>query len=133
MKKNLLVLALLPIGICVQAAEGNVSSSADYPQKNSAAAQIYRGAIVFQHYCVLCHGAKADGNGRAAKLYNPRPANLVMSERNDAYKELISRRGGTAVARSPFMPPWGNELTDEQVADVVAYLRSIRSPTVEVK
>ena len=56
-----------------------------------------------------------------------------MSERNDAYKELIVRRGGKALGRSEFMPPWGNELTDEQISDVIAFLRSIRSPTVEVK
>jgi hypothetical protein len=26
------------------------------------------------------------------------------------------------MGRSPFMPPWGQELTDEQVRDVVYYL-----------
>lgn len=98
----------------------------DYPNKDSPEAAIYRGNIVFNNYCVLCHGLKADGNGRAAKLYNPRPANLVMSDKNDQYKELIIRRGGAALARSQFMPPWGEELTDEQVADVIAFLRSIQ-------
>ena len=134
MNNALLALILLPIGICVQAADGNSHSSADYyPQKNSYEARIYRGAIVFQNYCALCQGVTAEGNGRAAKIYNPKPANLVMSEKNDAYKELIIRRGGAAIGRSQFMPPWDNELTDEQITDVVAYLRSIRSPTVEVK
>ena len=104
-----------------------------YPDKNSAEASIYRGSIVFHHYCELCHGVKADGNGRAAKLYNPRPANLVMSDKNNAYKNLIIRQGGKMLGRSEFMPPWGNELTDEQINDVVAFLGSIRSSKVEVK
>ena len=99
--------------------------SKEYPPRDSAEAAEYRGNIVFQNYCVKCHGVNADGNGRAAKLYNPRPANLVTSDKNDLYKETIIRKGGAAMARSEFMPPWGEELTDEQIADVVAYLRSI--------
>jgi mono/diheme cytochrome c family protein len=99
----------------------------EFPNKDTPEAAIYRGSIVFNSYCVLCHGVKADGNGRAAKLYNPKPANLVMSDKNDAYKTLIIRRGGGALARSQYMPPWGDELTDEQVSDVVAFLRSIQA------
>lgn len=109
------------------------SQPADYPKKNTLEASIYRGSIVFHHYCELCHGARADGNGRAARLYTPRPANLVMSDKNDAYKNLIIRNGGKMMGRSEFMPPWGNELTDEQITDVIAFLHSIRSPKAEAK
>lgn len=84
-----------------------------------------RGSIVFHTYCVLCHGYKADGNGRAARNYSPRPANLTLSTASDEYKTLIIRKGGAAMGRSKFMPPWGNELTDEQIADVVYYLSTI--------
>ena len=96
------------------------------PYKNTPEAALQRGEIVYQHYCVLCHGTSADGKGRAARIYNPPPANLVLSDKNDQYKELIIRRGGAALARSQFMPPWGDELTDEQITDVVTYLRSIQ-------
>ena len=98
----------------------------EFPNKSSLEARIHRGDIVFQHYCILCHGTKADGNGRAAKLYSPRPANLLTSDKNDEYKELIIRRGGAALARSEFMPPWGDELTDEQIKDVIGFLASIQ-------
>ena len=97
----------------------------EFPDKNSPEASIYRGNIVFNNYCVLCHGVKADGKGRAARLYNPKPANLVLSDKNDQYKELIIRQGGKALGRSQFMPPWGEELTDEQINDVVHFLGSI--------
>jgi mono/diheme cytochrome c family protein len=95
------------------------------PFKERVEGAIYRGSIVFQHYCALCHGAKADGEGRAAKMYSPRPANLTRSDKSDAYKSMMIRRGGRMMGRSPYMPPWGDELSDEQVTDVVAYLRSI--------
>jgi len=99
-----------------------------FPLKESVEASIHRGSIVFHNYCVTCHGMNADGQGRAAKLYSPRPANLRISPYSDDYKELIIRQGGKRVARSEFMPPWGEELTDEQIADVVAYLRTILTP-----
>jgi mono/diheme cytochrome c family protein len=105
----------------------------EFPHSNTPEAQVFRGDIVYKNYCVLCHGVKADGAGRAAKLYNPKPANLVLSDKNDQYKELIIRQGGAALGRSEFMPPWGNELTDEQVSDVIAYLRSVRQTKGAVK
>ena len=87
----------------------------------------FRGSLVFVNYCVTCHGPNADGKGRAAKLYDPKPANLRDSDKNTAYMKLIVSRGGKAVARSEYMPPWGEELTEEQISDVVAYLQSINS------
>ena len=96
--------------------------------KDTPQAAVYRGSIVYTYYCVLCHGSKADGTGRAAKLYTPPPANLVMSDKNDDYKRLIIRLGGKALGRSEFMPAWDKELTDEQISDVVAYLASIHAP-----
>ena len=93
--------------------------------RDGADAAVFRGGVVFTNYCVTCHGINADGNGRAARLYDPRPANLRASDKNDQYMLLIIRNGGQAMARSQFMPPWGSELTDEQMRDVVSYLRSI--------
>ena len=88
-------------------------------------AATFRGSLVFLNYCVTCHGPNADGNGRAAKLYNPRPANLRASDKTLAYMRLIVRGGGKSLGRSEFMPPWGEELTDEQIDDVTTYLQSL--------
>ncbi len=85
-----------------------------------------RGSIVFRTYCMLCHGPNADGKGRAAKNLKPPPANLTISVVSDEYKEAIIRGGGEAMGRSPFMPPWGQELTEEQIKDVIAYLQTIK-------
>lgn len=95
--------------------------------KDSTDAAVFRGGLVYANYCVTCHGINADGNGRAARLYTPRPANLRSSDKNDAYYTLIIRKGGGAIGRSEFMPTWEAELTDEQIKDLVAYLRSINA------
>jgi mono/diheme cytochrome c family protein len=106
-----------------------VSTQGALLPRDSTDAKVFRGGLVYSNYCVTCHGYNADGNGRAARLYNPKPANLRMSDKNDAYFGLIVRMGGEAMGRSPFMPPWGAELTDEQTNDLVAYLRSINTRT----
>ncbi len=126
----LLVIALiLSTGTSAIAQKAAPKEPDDYPPKDTPEASILRGDIVFHNYCALCHGMNADGQGRAARIYNPKPANLRKSVMNDAYKESIIRKGGKAMGRSSFMPPWGEELTDEQITDVVRYLRSIAPQT----
>jgi mono/diheme cytochrome c family protein len=108
-------------------AQNNAAAQGALLPKDSQDAAIFRGGLVYANYCVTCHGMNADGNGRAARLYNPRPANLRMTDKNDEYIGLIIRKGGEALARSSKMPPWGEELTDEQIRDVVAFVRSVRN------
>jgi mono/diheme cytochrome c family protein len=93
--------------------------------RDSVEAAIFRGGLVYSNYCVTCHGINADGNGRAARLYTPRPSSLRMTDKNNDYIELIVRKGGEPLARSPKMPPWEEELTNEQIRDVVAFVRSL--------
>lgn len=84
------------------------------------------GESLYQRYCVTCHGPKADGGGAAARLFKPPPADLTRSTRPDAYKESIIRVGGGAMGRSTGMPPWGQELNEQQIHDVVLYLRTLK-------
>ena len=94
--------------------------------RDTTDAAVIRGSIAYRTYCVLCHGVSGKGDGRAAKMYTPKPANLTVSPFPDQYKEMIIRGGGPAVGRSAFMPPWGDELTDEQISDLVSFLREVR-------
>lgn len=119
----LLALVLVLSAPALMPASAQESSSLP---RDAAEAEVVRGGIVYRTYCVLCHGAAGKGDGRAAKMYTPRPADLTVSPFPDAYKEMIIRGGGASVGRSSFMPPWGDELTDEQIRDLVAYLREVR-------
>jgi mono/diheme cytochrome c family protein len=118
------LLGLLAATPCFAQSAAKVPQGALLP-KDSVDAATFRGGLVFANYCVTCHGINADGNGRAARLYSPRPANLRTSDKNDAYFGLIVRMGGAALGRSEFMPSWEAELTNEQIGDLVSYLRSI--------
>ena len=86
---------------------------------------IKRGEAVFKTNCILCHGIKGDGKGRAAGLYDPPPANLTTSGKNDEYKLSIITMGGAAMGRSSVMPVWGEQLSSQEISDVVAYLKTI--------
>jgi len=85
-----------------------------------------RGMVVFQTYCVLCHGEKADGKGRLAVGKIPAPADLTKSALNDEQLQAIIRGGGVSVGRSEFMPPWGEELSVSQINDLVEYIHVLK-------
>ena len=86
---------------------------------------VLRGEVVFKTNCILCHGVKGDGKGRAARLFDPPPADLTRSDKNDDYKRMIITQGGAALGRSEMMPQWGLELDKSEIDDVVDYLRTI--------
>lgn len=124
----LATLVAAPVARAAEKATPQSAAGALLP-RDSMEAAAFRGGLVYANYCVTCHGMNADGNGRAARLYTPRPANLRGSDKNDQYVSLIIRKGGAALGRSEFMPTWEAELTEEQVRDLVAYLRSINMNT----
>jgi len=94
--------------------------------KDTGEASVIRGRLVFQNYCVLCHGVEGKGDGRAAKLHTPKPFNLTTSVAPREYIAQILRKGGEAIGRGKGMPPWGEQLTDEQINDTLNFLYSIR-------
>ncbi len=86
---------------------------------------VERGRVVFMTSCILCHGVKANGKGRASVMYDPRPADLTRSDKNDSYKKMIITMGGEAMGRSKVMPQWGLQLKEQEIDDVIEYLRTI--------
>ena len=55
---------------------------------------------------------------------NHRDAAYMNSLSNDHLFQVI-KEGGAALGRSPLMAPWGGTLSDEQIRDVVAYVRTL--------
>ena len=121
--------ALSAVALCgaLAFAEESMRTDGALLPRDSQDAAIFRGGLVYANYCVTCNGINADGNGRAARLHTPRPANLRASDKNDAYIGLIVRKGGEPLGRSTGMQPWAEELTDEQIGDVVAFVRSVNA------
>jgi len=87
---------------------------------------VMRGGMLFKKYCVLCHGERGDGVARAAKLH--REMDLSFRERPAQDYARVIRFGGEAAGLSPYMPPWADELSDEQVRDLLAYVAVLSVP-----
>ena len=90
------------------------------------------GQKLYMTYCSSCHGDKGRGDGAAGKALPIKPAdhtdgNLMNSFSDDFLMTIISK-GGPAVGKSSFMPAWGGVLKDNQLQDLLAYLRSIANP-----
>ena len=85
-----------------------------------------KGERVFNNFCVACHGPQGKGDGPLAKDLTPPPANLTSQDvRQDSDEELLGiiRNGQPGTA----MPPWKASLTEQQILDVLAYVRRLSS------
>ena len=90
------------------------------------------GQKLYMTYCSSCHGDKGRGDGAAGKALPVKPADhtdaKLMNSFSDEFLLNIISKGGAAVGKSSFMPAWGGVLKDDQLQDLLAYLRSIASP-----
>lgn len=91
-----------------------------------------KGQVSFGMYCTACHGSAGKGDGPGAGALNPKPRNLsdgaYMAKLNDQYLFDVIAKGGTAFGKSPAMPPWNPTLKDEDIRNVVAYIRTLAKP-----
>lgn len=90
------------------------------------------GKKVFSDYCSRCHGENADGQGKAIPMYiklrAARPSNFKVkfySIRPKQYLTKIVRDGGGKHSLSEYMPPFGGELDNQQINDVVYFIQNV--------
>jgi cytochrome c oxidase cbb3-type subunit III len=81
--------------------------------------------------CATCHGAGGKGDGWTAWLFRLKMGDLTnfsnMQALSDDYIFLIIKQGGANLGK-PGMPSWGQELTDQEIRDLTAYIRSLARP-----
>jgi mono/diheme cytochrome c family protein len=91
-----------------------------------------RGAEIYAANCATCHGPRGDGDGPAAAALNPRPAKhsdgAIMNALSDDFLFRVIKDGGPSVGKSAMMAPWGGTLSDAQIRDVVAFVRTLAKP-----
>lgn len=95
------------------------------------AADIGNGQQVYDTYCTSCHGAggQLDESSPVVQALGVIPADfsdpLFNSREPAADWEMVIEHGGHAMGLAEQMPAQGEVLSDEQIADVTAYLKSI--------
>lgn len=93
------------------------------------AADVEQGKKLYGQFCASCHGQSGKGDGPAAAALNPKPRDHTnkeyMSQMSDEEMLNVIKNGGASVGKSPLMPPWGASIKDEQVKDIIAYIRTL--------
>jgi mono/diheme cytochrome c family protein len=93
------------------------------------AADPEEGKKVYMQFCSSCHGQSGKGDGPAAAALNPKPRDHTdreyMSKLSDEQLFKVIKEGGASIGKSPLMPPWGPSLKDDQIKDVIAYVRTL--------
>ncbi len=88
-----------------------------------------RGERIYKSLCTQCHGSTGNGWGINAPHMQVKPRNHTdyseMSSRTDASLIKVVTKGGVAINKSVLMPAWGNNLSDEDIRDIVGYLRKL--------
>ncbi|WP_141734643.1 c-type cytochrome [Oligoflexus tunisiensis] len=93
----------------------------------AAAPAAVPGKATYDLYCVACHGTDGKADSPAALAMNPKPRNFTdkawQAKVDDAHIAKVIKEGGASVGLSPTMAPWGAVINDEELKNVVAYVR----------
>ncbi|MDD5395458.1 MAG: cytochrome c [Thiothrix sp.] len=95
-----------------------------------AGADPNHGKTYYYSYCIACHGWLMHGDGPSASELNPRPRTLTRGEYMQKKTNLelftVIKGGGEAVSLSSSMPNWGNVLQDQDIWDIIAFIRAMQ-------
>jgi mono/diheme cytochrome c family protein len=97
----------------------------------ATAGDVAAGKEIYKARCAQCHGEDGKANTTIAKALQPPPRDhtdgTYMNKLDDAHLTKVIKGGGPAVGKSAIMPPQP-DLTDEQIANLIAYIRSLAEP-----
>jgi len=115
---------LLAIGIYLKALPPEVSAQVASTQPDPAAVQ--RGKALYDQHCVACHQPTGQGVPAAFPSLVGNPSVRCLNPTNAIHAILAGATTAvTASAPAPMvMPPFGAQLSDQQVADLVTYIRT---------
>lgn len=80
------------------------------------AADYFSGKQVYSRHCVGCHGV--DGAGQAAGAPDFRYGTRLLQPDGALFQTIAQGRGG--------MPAFRGVLSEEEILDVIAYMRTLR-------
>jgi len=87
------------------------------------------GADNYNTYCMQCHGMQGNGMGVNIQNMSVQPRDhtdsKAMSGRSDADLFKVIKEGGLSINKSVLMPPWASTFTDNEIHDLVKYLRTL--------
>ncbi len=84
-----------------------------------------RGAALFERECSRCHSVDLSARGsRFFRAYPRLDCADYLAQVTDRYLFVAISEGGLAVGRNELMKPFSELLTEQEIADLVAFLRA---------
>jgi mono/diheme cytochrome c family protein/plastocyanin len=96
--------------------DGQVASTGDFPRFDYPTGMADRGYNIYNTNCKACHGALAKGE------YGPTLQQSPILQNNDKFWETVLKGRGN-------MPAWEERLSHQQIADIQAYLKTLKPPS----
>ena len=95
-------------------------------------ASLAAGRDVYVSICWACHGVTGNGQGPAAKNLGAKPRDFTSKEfqiagREDEIYKTIALGAAKSFHGSESMIAWKGALTDQQIKDVMAYIRMLKN------
>lgn len=102
----------------------------------AGAADAAAGKTIFETNCSSCHGTSGKGDGPVGAALQPPPRDFTVGDfkfdtdgdgkaGTETDLEHVIQQGAAAFGGSPLMAPWPT-LSDEQVQNVIAYIRTLK-------
>jgi mono/diheme cytochrome c family protein len=101
------------------------------PAAPGQAADLKKGHKMIVEHCEKCHGKTGKGDGSMLKRIKADVTPVdwtnktAMAKWSDADLTKIIKVGGQSAGRSKVMPSYGEKFSDADVANLVAYIRSL--------
>ncbi len=91
----------------------------------------------YRTYCMQCHGMEGTGMGVNIQDMSVQPRNhtdtKAMRMRTDGELFKVIKEGGLAINKSSLMPSWAATFSDNEINDLVKYLRKLCNCKYEAK
>lgn len=95
----------------------------------SFAQEADEGEQLYGLFCTQCHGINGNGKGVNAAYMSVQPRSHIdreeMMTRSDEELYKVIEQGGKSIDKSNLMPAWGDNLSDTEIHELVAYLRRL--------
>lgn len=106
-----------------------IAGGAISDESTAMAADSGHGNLLYRAYCTQCHGMEGDGWGVNAAFIAVQPRDHTerkeMLARTDDDLFKVIKFGGKSINKSILMPNWDANLSDNDIHDLIAYLRTL--------
>ena len=93
---------------------------------------VAKGQALYQRHCLTCHGASGRGDGATGLELKADIPDFTHTEQmyleGDQTLFNVIKYGGRAMDKSGFMHAWRETFTDQDIRDLILYIRTLSRP-----